>query len=165
MTATRRHPGAVGAVMQIPLPDDARALSTLPRIDYTDAFAAAAADKHSPAQWIRAMLQDAPARVRWQLWLGWTALGLRLGPPWQSDRVLGWKLTHSDASYALLAADSCLGLRAELLFCSEPHGLLFATLLQHTNPAARALWRAITPCHQRIVASLLTHGAIRAQSE
>ncbi len=148
---------------QISLPHDARVLSTLPRIDYHDAFAVTADVRQTSEQWIDAVLQDAPASVRRRLWLGWTALGLKLGPPWSSHRVLGWKVRHSDPAFVLLAADSWLGLRGQLLFRSEPHGLLFATFVQQANPAARALWAAITPRHQNVVRSLLTHAAKRAQ--
>ena len=146
---------------QISLPDDARTLSTLPRIDYVDAFAVTADVEHTSEQWIRAALRDAPPRVRRRLWWGWTALGLKLGPPWSSRGVLGWTVTRSDPAVTLLAADSWLGLHGQLLFRSEPRGLLFATFVQHTNPGARALWVAITPRHQRVVRSLLTHAAAR----
>ncbi len=163
MTATRQRPHTSRAVSQIALPEDARALSTLPRIDYDDAFAVTADVQDTSERWSRAVLEDAPARVRRRLWLGWTALGLKLGPPWSSDRVLGWKVEHSDPAVVLLAAESWLGLRGQLLFRSEPDGLLFATFVQLTNPVARALWAAITPRHQHVVRSLLTHAANRAQ--
>jgi hypothetical protein len=149
-------------VSQISLPEDARRLSTLARIDYEDAFVVTADVPCTPEQWVRAVLRNAPARVRRRLWLGWTALGLRLGPPWSSNRVLGWNVQHSDSDFVLLSADSWLGFRGELLFRSDPNGLLFATFVQQANPAARALWAAITPRHQRVVRSLLTHGARRA---
>jgi hypothetical protein len=109
------------------------------------------------------MLQEAPARVRARLVLGWTALGLRLGPPWSSRRVLGWKVKHSDPAYVLLVADSWLGLRGRLLLRTEPDGLLFATFVQLSNPAVRALWSAITPHHQHVVSSLLTHAVRRSE--
>lgn len=162
MTATRQPNTTARAVAQISLPEDARPLSTLSRIDYEDAFAVTADVQRTPVQWVRAVIQDAPPRVRRRLWLGWTSLGLKLGPPWSRGRVLGWKVEHSDPAYVLLAADSWLGLRGRLLFRSEPDGLLFATFVQQTNPAARALWAAITPRHQQIVSSLLTHAAGRA---
>jgi len=164
MTATRQPRQTTLTVSQIPLPQDARALSTLPRIDYEDAFAVTADVEQPAAEWARAVVKDAPLRVRRGLWLGWIALGLKLGPPWSSDRVLGWKVKHSDPTVVLLAADSWLGLRAELLFRSEADGLLFATLIQQTNPAARALWAAMTPRHQRVVRSLLTHAADRCHA-
>ena len=140
MTATRERRPTSNAVRQIALPPDARALSTLSRIDYEDAFAVTAEAQHTAEEWMRAVLYDAPPSVRRGLWLGWTALGVKLGPPWASDRVLGWKVKHSD-----------------------PDGLLFATLVQQTNPAVRVLWAAITPRHQHVVRSLLSHAARRAQ--
>lgn len=162
MTATR-HPGGATAyaVNQISLPQDARTLSTLARTDYEDAFAVTADVEQTAEQWVRAVIDDAPARVRRRLWSGWIALGLRLGAPWSSDRVLGWQVKHTEPSYVLLGADSWLGLRGQLLFRTDPDGLLFATFLQLTNPAARSLWAAITPHHQRVVRSLLTHAATR----
>ena len=161
---TARPPGVTTpTVSRISLPEDARILSTLPRIDYADAFAVIAGGQHNSEQWVDAMLRDAPASVRRRLWLGWTALGLRLGSPWSSHRVLGWTIKHSDPAVVLLAADSWLGLRAQLLFRSEPGGLLFATFVQQTNPAARALWAAITPRHQHVVRALLASAATRAR--
>jgi hypothetical protein len=164
MTATRQPHATKPTLTQISLPQDARVLCTLSRIDYEDAFAVAAGVQSTAQEWVRMVVEGAPPSVRRKLWLGWTALGLRLAPPWSSDRVLGWKVKHNDSDCVLLAADSWLGFRAELLFRSEPDGLLFATLLQHTNPAARAVWATVTPRHQRVVRSLLTHAANRAQN-
>ena len=97
MTATRHMGGATAyAVNQISLPQDARTLSTLARTDYEDAFAVIADVEHTAEQWVRAVVNDAPPRVRRRLWLGWIALGLRLGPPWSSHRVLGWQVKHRD---------------------------------------------------------------------
>ena len=93
---------------------------------------------------------------------GRVALGLKLGPPWSSDRVLGWKVKRSDPAVVLLAADSWLGFRGELLFRSQPDGLLFSTLIQQSNPVTRALWAGITARHQHVDRSLLTHAACRA---
>ena len=161
MSATRQPRTTTPTVSQISPPEDARALSTLSRIDYADAFAITADVERTPQQWMRAVVQDAPPQVRRRLWLGWIALGLRLGPPWSSSRVLGWKVQHSDSDFVLLAANSWLGLRGRLLFRAEPDGLLFATFVQLTNPAAGALWATITPRHQHVVRSLLTHAAGR----
>ncbi len=159
MTAARQRHATT--VTQISPPEDARALSALARIDYADAFKVATDVDVTPEQWVRAMLQEAPARVRARLVLGWTALGLRLGPPWSSHRMLGWKVKHSDPDYVLLVADSWLGLRGRLLLRTEPDGLLFATFVQLSNPAVRALWSAITPHHRHVVGSLLTHAVRR----
>jgi hypothetical protein len=163
MAATRQA-GSAPTVTQISLPADARALSTLPRIDYADAFIVSGAIEHTPQQWVRAVIDDAPTRVRGRLFMGWLALGLRLGLPWSSHRVLGWRVARSEPGCMLLTANSWLGLRGELLFRREPQGLLFATLIQETNPAARAVWAKITDTHQQVVRSLLTHAAKREQA-
>jgi hypothetical protein len=163
MTATRLSAPAP-TVTQIALPADARAMSTLPRIDYEDAFRVSGGVDRTPRQWARAVIDDAPGRVRARLFMGWLALGLKLGPPWSSRRVLGWRVARSEPGWLLLRANSWLGLRGELLFRREPHGLLFATLVQQTNPAARAAWAGITDTHQHVVRSLLTHAADREQA-
>jgi hypothetical protein len=160
MTATRISP-ASPTVTQISLPADARVLSTLPRIDYEDAFVFTGVAEHAPRQWARAVIDDAPPRVRARLYTGWLSLGLRLGPPWSSHRVLGWRVARSEPDWLLLKASSWLGLRGELLFRSEPDGLLFATLIQLTNPVARSVWARVTDTHQQVVLSLLRHAAGR----
>lgn len=94
---------------------------------------------------------------------GWCLLGLRLGPPWSSRRVLGWQIRRATPDLVLLAAGSRIGMPAELLFKREGDGLLFATFVQQRNSLARAVWARVVPVHQRTVKSLLTHAA-RADS-
>jgi hypothetical protein len=142
-------------VRLVSLPADAGALSTLPRIDYADAFCVAADVPRTAEHWL---LQDAPPHVRRRLLVGWTAIGLKLAP-WSSNRVLARKVRHSEPDFVLLSADSWLGLRGELLFRSTTGWLLFATFVEQTNPITRALWAAITPGHQDTVRSVLTHAA------
>ena len=163
MTTTEAdRAGLSGRVIQVPLPPDARRLSTLSRVDYEDAFIVDAAGQRTAEQWARAVFNDAPLGVRARLVSGWLGLGLNLRGPWSARRVLGWKVQQSSPSVMLLAAHSILGLQAELLFRAEPRGLLFATLIQQNNPAARALWVRITSTHQKVVRSLLEHAARRA---
>jgi hypothetical protein len=150
-----------GRVSQVLLPEDARALSTLSRVDYEDAFIVDAPGERTAEQWARAVFNDAPLAVRARLISGWMGLGLKLGEPWSARHVLGWKMRQSSPSVVLLAADSLLGLQAELLFRTEPRGLLFATLIQQDNPAARAVWVRMTATHQKVVRSLLHHAARR----
>lgn len=150
-------------VTQVPLPEDARALSNLARIDYTDAFIVDTAVERTPQEWVHAMLRDPPLAVRVQLVAGWTALGLKLGAPWSGRGVLGWTVQRSDPEVLLLAAGSRLGLEGRLLARSRPGGLLFATFVQLHNPAARAVWSQITIHHQRVVRSLLLHAGRREE--
>lgn len=165
MTLTQRtHETPHGSVSAVRLPTDARALSTLSRIDYEDAFRLDAGVDRPAEQWVRAMLTDAPLTVRSRLVASWLALGLNLRGPWAPQRVLGWNVHYRDADVVLLAADSWLGLRGQLLFRREPRGLLFATLIQLNNPLVRVLWVAITEKHQHVVRSLLRHAGCREQS-
>jgi hypothetical protein len=162
MTTTQRTQVSPDwSVSAIPLPADARTLTTLSRIDYEDAFRFDAGVDRPADQWVRAMLNDAPLSVRTRLVAGWLALGLNLRGPWSEHRMLGWKVQHSDPDFVLLTADSWLGLRGQLLFASEPGGLLFATFIQQNNPLTRSLWAAITQHHQHVVQSLLAHAARR----
>ncbi len=75
----RRTPLTPGTVRQVAVPPAARALSTLSRIDYEDAFLVdTGSDRERTAeQWARAILEDAPIIVRRALLSGWSALGLR----------------------------------------------------------------------------------------
>jgi hypothetical protein len=145
------------AVRKIPLPADARALSTLSRIDYEDAFLVetGVAEGQTGEEWARLILEGAPIATRAALVAGWSALGLRLGSLQSDECVLGWALRHSTPGYALLAAGSHIGMPAELLFRPQPDTLLFATLVQHQNPVARAIWAPVVPRHQQIVRGLL----------
>ena len=162
MTITQVDRGVrPGPVSQILLPADARALSALSRVDYEDAFIVDAGVERTAEQWAHAVLHDAPFAVRARLVSGWTGLGLKLGGPWSSCHVLGWKVQQVSPSVMLLGADSSLGFEAELLFRSQPGGLLFATLMRQNNPAARALWDRTTSTHLGVVRSLLEHAARR----
>ena len=160
-TTEQGRAGRASHVRQIALPADARELSTLSRVDYEDAFAVDADGRRTAQQWVQAVFDDTPLAVRARLVSGWMGLGLKLGGPGSGRRVLGWKVAQSSPNVMLLAADSVLGLEAELLFRAEPRGLLFATFVQQNNAAARALWVRITATHQQIVRSLLEHAARR----
>jgi hypothetical protein len=151
-------------VRPVSLTAETCAISTLFRIDYYDAFLVEASVERSPEQWARATIEDAPLARRAWLLSGWTSLGLRLGPPWAADRVLGWKVAQSRPDFALLKADSWLGLQGELLFQRRPHGLLFATFIQQNHAVASTVWRRITPTHQAVVRSLLVQAARREAS-
>jgi hypothetical protein len=157
--ARRWRAGAAGQARQVGLPPAARALSTLSRIDYEDAFFVRSGPDRTGEQWARAVLEGAPQRVRARLLRGWCLLGLRLGSPRSRRRVLGWQIRRSTPDFVLLAAGSRIGLPAELLFKREQDGLLFATFVQQRNSLARAIWARVVPVHQRTVRSLLTHAA------
>jgi hypothetical protein len=141
----------------VAVPPAARALSTLSRVDYEDAFLVETGPAHGRTgeQWARAILEDAPIIMRRKLRWGWFALGLKLGST-RSDRfVLGWEVRRSTPDSALLAASSRLGLPAELLFERQQDTLLVATFVQQQNPIARAMWAAVAPWHRQVVPHVL----------
>ncbi len=110
--ARRWRAGAAGPARQVGLPPAARALSTLPRIDYEDALfvrSGSGLDRTSE-QWARAVLEGAPQRVRARLLRGWCLLGLRLGSPRSRRRVLGWQIRRSTPDLVLLGAGSRIGM-------------------------------------------------------
>jgi hypothetical protein len=130
MTTTQTNRVEVaGRVSQVVLPADARALGNLSRVDYEDAFIVDAGGRQTAEQWARAVFSDAPLAVRARLVAGWLGLGLKLGGPWSTHRLLGSKVAQRSPDVLVLAAESILGLQAELLFATESRGLLFATLV------------------------------------
>ncbi|MDX6699325.1 MAG: hypothetical protein QOE65_2722 [Solirubrobacteraceae bacterium] len=150
-------PATGGRVEQVPMPPEARALATLDRIDYTDAFRAesAHADALTGEEWARAFLEGAPARLRRDLVWGWRAIGLRLGSTGDPDRVLGWEIRRRGPDHALLAARSWLGVSAEVLAKRDEGEVLVASFVRWHHPLGRLLCAAIAPHHRRVVAHLL----------
>lgn len=151
--------GAPHGVQQVALPAECRNRSTLPRLDYTDAFLVATGDvaELTATQWARRMLDAAPPYWRRTLPWGWRVLGLEHGPADSPDCVLGWPIRQGSDDYLLLGAAGHRGLSAELLVERRPDGLLFATLLHQHNRLAGAEWAAIAALHRRVVTSLLKH--------
>ena len=84
----------------------------------------------------------------------------------QDDQlVLGWDVRRSAADFALLGADSPLGLMGEVLFKRRRHTLLLATFIQLDSSLMRAVWLGFAPGHRQAVRSLLRQGAGRERSE
>ena len=151
-------------VKEVPMPPEARALSTLPRIDYTDSFVAetAEAQNRTAEEWARRMLEQAPMSFRVGAPATWFSLGLKHGAPWSGDHVLGWPVRHREPDYLLLGADGRLGASAELLLKRGTNSIFFATLLQIDSLVMKRIWSAMEAPHRRVVASLLGRG-VRAE--
>jgi hypothetical protein len=148
-------------VRQVAVPAEARALCTLSRIDYEDAFLveSSSAPDWTVEQWVSAMLKEAPMTVRTKLSLGWSAIGLV--PSVGTRSVLGWQIRASTPDFILLGRASLIGMPGELLFKRERDGLLFATFVRHENRLARAIWAATEPQHVPIVRNLLKQASGR----
>jgi hypothetical protein len=152
-------------VRQIAVPSSARALSTLPRIDYCDAFRFDFGSRHdeSAEDLIREVLEGAPLAVRTQLLSGWTTIGLKVGSGSEGS-VLGWDVRRCDHDHVLLGADSRIGMPGELLLKKEDGALLFATFVAKRNLIARAVWAATEPVHVRVVRDLLGQASRRLRA-
>jgi Protein of unknown function (DUF2867) len=149
-------------VRQVAVPPEARARSTLPRIDYEDGWlvgSGAAADRPAE-QSAREILEGAPAGTRSALLRAWCALGLKLGSPGAGGRVLGWEVRHSEPDLVLLGAPSRVGMPAELLLMRRERQLLFATFVQQQNPLARAVWALVAPKHRQVVQRMLVRAGL-----
>jgi hypothetical protein len=135
----------------------------LSRIDYADAFRldTGHAQHRTAVQWARAILEDASSPLPTKLLSGWTMIGFALVETQCRRAVLGWEMRTSTPEFVLLGAESCLGMRGQLLFKSEGDALLFATFVQHDNHVARAVWAAVQRKHLRIVANLLEDASRR----
>jgi hypothetical protein len=142
-------------VRQVPVPDDVRELSTLPRIDYADAFLVdtTAHPEWTAERWAKAALEEAPTATRAQLLSGWLALGLKVGEP--GPTILDWAVRSCTPNTVLLGRDSRIGMPGELLFTLRPEGLLFGTFVHHRTPGTRAVWAAVVRTHVRTVLQLL----------
>jgi hypothetical protein len=153
------------SVRQIDPPSDVRALSTLPRVDYADAFVVqpATAPDWTAERWARTVLEGAPAEMRTKLSSSWTALGLKSGTT--DGAILGWEVRHVSADTLLLGRDSRVGMPGELLFALRPEGLLFATFVHHQTVATRPLWASVENAHVRTVAGLLERACGAAAGE
>ena len=144
-------------VRQIPTPPEARALGSLSRIDYSDAFIAETdrAQDLTAEQWMRRILEASPNRFRLLAPAAWFSLGLKHGLPWSDETLLGWRIRRKEDDWILVGAESRVGSPAELLLRRETDSIHFSTLAQIGNPVMRGVWAAIERPHQRIVAQLL----------
>jgi hypothetical protein len=151
-------------VRQVDPPSYVRALSTLVRVDYCDAFLFdVGATHHERAEdLIREILEGAPLAVRTQLLSGWSAIGLKVGNT--TNGVLGWHVRRSVPDHVLLGAESRIGMPGELLLKKHNGALLFATFVAKRNLVARAVWAVTEPVHVRVVRDILTQASQRLRT-
>jgi hypothetical protein len=150
-------------VRQVAVPFVARARRTLPRPDYEDVFVleTGAAHERTGEERAPALLEDAQAGMQRSLRRAWRALGLVLGSSRDERRVLGWEVRHRAPEFALLVADSWLGMVGEVLVERRRHALLVATFIQTRNPLARLVSAGVAPGHRQAVRDLLEGVAAR----
>jgi hypothetical protein len=149
-----------GRVSQVVLPADARALGNRSRVDYEDAFIVDAGGRQTAEQWARAVFSDAPLAVRARLVAGWLGLGLKLGGPWSTHRLLGSKVAQIPTFWSAprnrssASRPSC---------CLQPNraACYSRRWSNRTTPRRRPSGPESPPRIKKTVRSLLDHAARR----
>ena len=149
-------------VRQVDVPASVPALTKLDRIDYADTFLVEIGPGPRTAeQCAREILEGAPVAIRTKLLSGWSSLGLRIGNVASKGTVLGWRVRQSSPDFVLLGAGSRIGMPGELMFRKDGDTLLFATVVQHGNVLARAVWAMAELAHVRMVRHILDQASRR----
>ena len=141
-----------------PVPEEARALQTLFRIDYEDAFGIEvdAGDRRSVLEWAQALFDQRSPRLRAVLRLVPLILRLPAEPPGPGEHVAGLTLARRTPDALVLAGNGpAVALRLVILAPTPRRPLTFATFVRfHRWP-----WRLVLPAHRR-VARMLLAGAV-----
>jgi hypothetical protein len=150
-------------VEQVAVPERARELAGLDRVDYADAFTVAVTAQRSPEDWIRLAAAGMPglfASVR----VVHRLLGLRLASADSPDHVIGWDTLRTDGAEAVLGNAGVLG-TARIVGLTAPDRLVLVTLIALNGLPGRALWAVAAPGHRavarRVLAALPTLGRQR----
>lgn len=126
-------------------PTAAQLLTTLDRVDYSEAFVVGT-DQHdgrTAEQWARISFESLDAQHRVQFKATWLALGLRVSLKDSPSTVLGWVIRSSTPEHVLLSASSWTGVPAEILFRIHEDEMLFATSVGEANPVVRVMWERV----------------------
>lgn len=147
--------------VEISMPAEVSELHLLGRVDYADAFSIDTPLDHSPEQWMRTFLEDAPRwfQLPW-LGLGKAVLGARVGPLFNSpDHIVGWKILSDQPDSFALGLDSSGGLFARLVALAPPGRAIIATQIRLDTTYARTLWPGIRRGHRFFAPYLLDRAA------
>jgi hypothetical protein len=155
----------MSGVREIAVPAEAERRTTLPRLDYADAFLLDVPVGERTAEgWARQIFEEAPASTRRGLTAVWTALGLQLRSRPRERFVFGWELRCSTPDVALLATSSRLGVAGELLVERRPDALLFCTFVHQRSRFGRVAWPAVEALHRPVVRAVLEGASRRART-
>lgn len=139
------------------VPQTARALSTLDRLDYADSYTlmTGSAGEASAERWSRTFLERTTLGSRARLL--WLALGLELGPSGSPDHVQGWRIADHDDGWIRLATTSWWS-SGEVICLVDHNSVTVALFLRYRSPLAGPLWAFIAPLHQRAVPAMMRQG-------
>jgi hypothetical protein len=109
--------------------------------------------------WARATFEGAPLPMRAFLVAGWTALMLEGRPRSDATHILGWPIVQSAPQSAVLQRQSKFGIKATLLFATEPSAVTFSSAMVLTSRLGRMVWTVVAPVHRWTVRVVLSHAA------
>jgi Protein of unknown function (DUF2867) len=136
-------------VDQVSVPQRARQLAGLDRVDYADCFAVSVSSVRPPEEWIR-MTVDAMPKLFLAVRAAHRTLGLPLAPANSADHLIGWDILRSEADNVVLGNAGVLGV-GRIIGITSPDTVQLATLLTLNGWRGRALWAVAAPVH-RVVA-------------
>ena len=105
------------------------------------------------------MYESPPAVERLFVWYGWKALTARLGPYPSEDHVLGYRIEANEQDCIRFSVEWALGLACDLVVYTGPATAAIASFVQLERPAARLVWPAVIPVHERTVTRWLSRAA------
>ncbi|MFB4319585.1 hypothetical protein [Actinomadura sp. 21ATH] len=140
------------------MPESARALSTLPVIDYADRFGLAAGVDAGPERWARAMFGDVPSPGERFIWRG--LLGLRLARGRSPDTVAGWRVAGRGEDWIVLEAESWF-LSGNLVVQVADGRVALSTFLRYERRLGAVVWPPLSAVHRRLVPGVLRGAAAR----
>ena len=155
----------MGRVQEIEVPNAVSCLGLLDQVEYDDAFRARTSARLTPEQWLRAVVQDAPAWFRWPwLGVGRAVLGAQVGPLWGSPHhVAGWTVLRDRDDLCAIGIDASRGLSARLVAVQEPGRVTIATQIELEHEVARRLWPGIRHGHRFFLPYLLGRAVERIE--
>jgi hypothetical protein len=152
-------PLTVTTARRTDVPERILAMGPLADPSYSCAFAIAAppSGARSAENWLRGIMEGAPAPMRWSIVAGWVGvLRLRLGPRPSPDHVLGWRVVSTSPTEIVIGVEGPL-LSARQVVEVQQDAVLHPTIIRYDQPAARALWGMAAPIHVRTIPYLMEH--------
>ena len=150
------------------VPDEISGHDTLVNPDYADVFFGwvAAPTVRSPEAWARALIQDAPLRLRVLLRVAvlvqTNLLGLRLSRRPSPDHFLGWRIAARGDHWFRLEAASWFGV-AHLVFHFDRRRVSVATFIRYDHRLSRLIWLPVSYGHRHVGLAILRY-AVSAPS-
>ena len=149
---------APAVVRRYNIPEAIHRLGAMAEPDYVDLFTAptsAEAQTHtkSPVQWLRAVLYEAPLRVRV------VVIAALLTQRAALRMSSSWRIADSGSDWVRIEASSSL-LTGHVLLRREQSQVSMATFVHYERPAARRVWPPVSVVH-RAVARVLVRQAAR----